>query len=229
MFSNPTFAKKHKLLFAGAFSLAVTLMVATAASAGPSGLPSHTDFMYHSDAFGDHFAIADLDGDKLPDLATVSINGDASPHTSYSIRLRLSTHSDFAFGLSAPWGGLQISPRDVNGDDSIDLVVTTVLDSQLVAVLLNDGHGNFTFADPASFPTLEAPADSRLRSPYPLSDACDTLCPSRSSTGEPPDLSNSGAFHLYGSVVYSRAINTVVSSILHTRLGRAPPNFFLFS
>ena len=42
--------------------------------------------------------------------------------------------------------------RDVNGDNALDLVVTTAWLNRPVAVLVNDGHGNFAVSDPGSFP-----------------------------------------------------------------------------
>lgn len=73
-------------------------------------------------------------------------------HTRYWIYFQLSSGSRTAIGLTAPSGGLHLSPRDVNGDDFPDLIVTATWLQRPVAVLLNDGHGNFTVKDPARFP-----------------------------------------------------------------------------
>jgi hypothetical protein len=106
-----------------------------------------------SPRFNAVFAIADFDGDRKPDLATVEIQNSASSSTTYySIRFRLTAGAAQSFGISAPAGGLQIVARDVNGDSSLDLLVTTAWLHQQVAVLLNDGHGNFTLAKPDAFP-----------------------------------------------------------------------------
>lgn len=99
-----------------------------------------------------HFAIADLDGDRKPDLATVELQSVGSSRSSqYFIRLELSERGVQNFGLTAPAGGLQIVARDVNGDSFLDLLVRTEWQDDEVAVLLNDGHGNFTLADPRGF------------------------------------------------------------------------------
>ena len=106
-----------------------------------------------SPGFNSVFAIADFDGDSKPDLATVEIeNSGSSSITKYSIRSRLTLGASQNFGVSAPAGGLQIVARDVNGDDALDLLVSTAWLHQEIAVLLNDGHGNFTLAEPAAFP-----------------------------------------------------------------------------
>jgi len=111
--------------------------------------------------FAPRFAIADFDGDRKPDMATIEIERDAVIGTRYSIRLQLSAGEETAIGINGPQGGLLLEPRDVNGDDAIDLIVTTALDSRFVAVLLNDGHGNFTQARAGQFPALER--DERTR------------------------------------------------------------------
>jgi hypothetical protein len=100
-----------------------------------------------------NFAIADFDGDRKPDLATVEVQkGNSSSTTQYSIRLQLTAGAVQVFGVIAPAGGLQIVARDVNGDDALDVLVSTAWQHKQVAVLLNDGHGQFTLADPGAFP-----------------------------------------------------------------------------
>jgi hypothetical protein len=106
-----------------------------------------------SAGFNSTFAIADFDGDRKPDLATVEVQkGSFSGNSRYSIRLQLTAGAAQVFGVIAPAGGLQIVARDVNGDDALDVLVSTALQHKQVAVLLNDGHGNFTLADPGAFP-----------------------------------------------------------------------------
>jgi hypothetical protein len=101
------------------------------------------------------FVIADFDGDEKPDYVTVDVNQSHLHLTDYSIRLRLSRGFESAIGITAPSGGLQLSSRDVNGDNILDVVVRTALDSNLVAVLINDGNGNFSLAKPELFPGLQ--------------------------------------------------------------------------
>ncbi len=69
--------------------------------------------------------------------------------------------------VSGPAGGLQIASQDVNGDSFLDLIVSTELANEPVAVLLNDGAGNFRLADVSKFgraiwePRVEWRVDSR--------------------------------------------------------------------
>jgi hypothetical protein len=98
-----------------------------------------------------HFAIADFDGDSRPDLATVNVGQSSARNTRYWIAFRLSGRSSQTVGITAPAGGLQITSRDVNGDSFPDVIVTTAWTNKPVAVLLNDGLGNFTSSNPSEF------------------------------------------------------------------------------
>src|SRR5216683_1520687 len=119
---------------------------AHAASAGPQSLPSPPPQVTSQ------FAIADFDGDRRPDLATVQVGQGSSWDTQYWVAFQLSGGSRQTLGITAPTGGLQITSRDVNGDDFLDVVVTTAWTNRPVAVLLNDGQGNFRASSPSAFP-----------------------------------------------------------------------------
>ena len=103
-------------------------------------------------ASGQPFAIADFDGDLRPDIASVQTGRSDLAGTDYWIQFQLTTAGRQSIQVVASIGGLQIEARDVNGDHAVDLVLTTALARQPVAILLNDGHGNFTRAAPAAFP-----------------------------------------------------------------------------
>lgn len=98
------------------------------------------------------FAIDDFDGDNRPDLASVEAGQPDGCDTRYQIRFQLATGPLQTIALTAPVGGLQVRSRDVNGDSYPDVVVTTFWTNQPVAVLLNDGLGNFSQAEPSLFP-----------------------------------------------------------------------------
>jgi hypothetical protein len=92
-------------------------------------------------------AIADFDGDQRPDVA--SVEGESS--TGYSIRFQLTAIGQQVIQFVAPPGRLAIEARDVNGDRAVDLVLTTALTGRPVAVLLNNGDGGFSRAEPGQF------------------------------------------------------------------------------
>jgi hypothetical protein len=97
------------------------------------------------------FAIEDFDGDSRPDIATV-LDGRSDADNHYRIRFQLSSGRSQNVDLTAPVGGLDLSSRDVNGDDFLDVVVTTAGTDRPVAVLVNNGAGTFTPSDPGAFP-----------------------------------------------------------------------------
>jgi hypothetical protein len=98
------------------------------------------------------FAIDDFDKDSKPDIATVVECRSGTADNHYRIRFQLSSGGSQNIDLTAPLGGLDLSSRDVNGDDFLDVVVTTAGTNRPVAVLLNDGAGSFTASNPSSFP-----------------------------------------------------------------------------
>jgi len=134
-----------RLLICGAL---LSFAALTSESATRSG-SLHTATAIHS-----QFAIADFDGDQLPDFATVQMGKMTGSAAHYFIQIELSRGTLQTVSLVAPLGGLEIILRDVNGDQALDLVVSAQWLKGPVAVLLNDGHGNFTVAAPGIYPSV---------------------------------------------------------------------------
>ena len=100
------------------------------------------------------FAFSDFDGDLRPDLAVVQAGRSDPSLTDYWVQFHLTAVGLHSIRVVAPTGGLQIAARDVNGDHVPDLVLTTSWRKLPVAILLNDGHGSFSLADPAAYPEV---------------------------------------------------------------------------
>ena len=131
-----------------------------------------------------HFAIADFDGDLRPDLAMIRVTQDGAPVNQYSIELKFSSGKRAPIGLIGPAGGLEVSPQDVNGDQFADLVVTSIVDREFVAILLNDGKGNFTQVDSADYPQAGNRTVAQLCSPAELNTCQLALSQGRSFLGD---------------------------------------------
>ena len=178
---------------------------------------------------GMHFAIADLDGDRQPDLAIVEPESQREAGNKYWIRLHFGGGMESAIAVNAPAGGLRLSARDVNGDDSIDLVVSTELDAKIIEVLINDGHGNFSVAEPGSYAASAKEGTVFLQPPLQASADLFSLAQSRSSfEGEdvtchahPATLPSASVslFEVHAALVASR----------HVKPGRAPPASLTFA
>jgi hypothetical protein len=112
---------------------------------------SSFDNLRSSSTFPD--AIADFDGDKNLDFVTVHMEGSEAKGSLYRIELNLADGAAARSGflVTARGGGLQITPRDVDGDHDLDLVITTRFSNEPVGVWINDGRGGFSEADPAKY------------------------------------------------------------------------------
>jgi len=173
--------------------------------------------------FPARFAIADFDGDLKPDLATVNINRSNNRLTDYSIHLRLSIGPESVIGITAPMGGLQIFSSDVNGDRNLDLVVRTSLESSLVAVLLNDGHGKFTMAEPEAFPGLQNEAELYAVGATRRLIERVSLLPPRNSLGEGTGSVPGMHFQVVAERPLSQNGDTFYSFLVESSFGRSPP------
>jgi len=168
------------------------------------------------------FSIADFDGDSKPELASVQTAKSDLTRTDYWIQLQLTAAGRQTFQIAGPIGGLQIVSRDVNGDHALDLVLTTALLRQPVAILLNDGHGNFSRVDPAAFP--EAFSESTTSWGSATERAIDAV-------GVPPQsrediCSGTELFaHLRSEARFAPGSDSRfgIGSFLISHLGRAPP------
>ena len=169
------------------------------------------------------FAIADFDGDRRPDFASIQAGQNRYDSSDYSIQIRLSEVGRQSIHLLAPAGGLLIEARDVDGDHSVDLVVSTAWHKQPVAIFLNDGHGSFSRAEVAAFPGAFSERETNLVSaPNPATDALG-MSP-QSGTGICPDENDSGIDGSPASLILDLSAGFPPDSFLTSHSGRAPPS-----
>jgi hypothetical protein len=95
-------------------------------------------------------AVADLNGDHLPDVASGVNTGHTSKGYSYRVDVDLSGNAaqkSFFSVYSEEPNGLNIEAIDIDGDHDLDLVITGRLSLQPIGVWINDGSGGFTPGD----------------------------------------------------------------------------------
>jgi hypothetical protein len=175
------------------------------------------------DGFSPRFAIADFDGDRKPDLATVQVVREAALGSFYSIRLQLSAGEESAIGIAGPQGGLELVARDVNGDDVMDLVVTTALDSRFVAILINDGHGKFTLAKPGAFPSIENDEGIHLVAAQEPAEECAALQFTWSTFGIEALQDCGMGLEQESKFLLLANFNGNLPEVRHGKSGRSPP------
>jgi hypothetical protein len=168
-------------------------------------------------------------GDRRPDLATVQAGQISSSDTRYWIGFQLSSGSRQTLGITAPTGGLRIMSRDVNGDDFLDIIVTTAWTNQPVTVLLNDGHGNFTQSGPSAFASAFRTSETGWTcTSVEIKDGTAVIL-SRNLHGDcDEDCSINSPPYVIGRPVPWASLNPYFFAVVSS-LGRAPPSFVFHS
>lgn len=169
------------------------------------------------------FAIADFDGDARPDIANVQTEQNSSTTSSYWIALRLSAIGPQFLRVVAPSGGVKIEARDVNGDHTVDLVVTTAGLERPVAIFLNDGHGSFSPAEPTSFPAAFTHSSFGWDSRSNYQEIVPAL--SQSRDGACLQSSKFGRDGLLAGLSLTFITKFPLNPVLTPYAGRAPPLF----
>ena len=170
------------------------------------------------------FAIADFDGDGHLDIASVQTGQFGPLETKYWIQFQLSSEPRQFILVTAPTGGLQILPRDVNGDNALDLIVTTAGQHRPVAVLLNDGRGNFTLRDPAAFSASLWEARSTWAPAPNRAPEVAAAMPSRNLSGRCPKAQRSFSLARHHIAFFPTACCQPIFALTASILSRAPPS-----
>jgi hypothetical protein len=170
-----------------------------------------------------HFAIADFDGDNRPDFASVHVAQSSLRTTRYWIAFQLSGRAGQTVSVTAPNGGLRITARDVNGDTFPDVVVTTLWTNKPVAILLNDGLGNFTAANPSEFQSaFAAPETSCTSAADEIRDAT-ALLESRSIPVDRGEMSGLLSRVSSSGLLSAKSCSDPLTPSVSVFSGRAPP------
>ena len=192
-----------------------------AASAGPRS------WLSSSPQVTSQFAVADFDGDRRPDLATVQAGQSSSVDTQYWIAFELSSGLRRTLvGITAPPGGLQITSRDVNGDHFLDVIVTAAWTNCPVAALLNDGRGNFRASSPSAFPGAFTTSEKSCACTTDEINNATAVLLSRCPKGNCPEGSRFSSPRLTRQLVLRASRNLPYCPVV-SFLGRAPPSFVL--
>ncbi len=169
------------------------------------------------------YAVADFDGDRQPDLATVEGGHAAASVADYSIRFSLSRSGSSSIPVMAPAGGLSVEARDVNGDHALDLIVATMWNRRPVAVFLNDGHGGFSRIETSKFRSaFDSSNRPSASAPSRQPDAAATLAPESSGF-----CTLNGAIsnlHPHLGRIHASTAFVACLEFLASNSGRAPPS-----
>jgi hypothetical protein len=187
-----------------------------------TGLGTQKTAVFAHGATAAHFAIADFDGDSRPDLATVETGLIGTSHARYWIGFRMSAGARQMIGVNGPVGGLEIASRDVNGDNFIDLVVSAAWLKSPIAVLVNDGHGNFTVRDPAAFSSALTNPSHVLDAPNRRNPEFAIVVSSRGSNDLVANERIATAGENSEKVLSGDALRLDLSLLIYSS-GRAPP------
>ncbi len=169
------------------------------------------------------FAIADFDGDLHPDLARIESGPYNSGNASYSIQLQLTSAGRQFIQLVAPAGGLSITARDVNGDGTIDLILTTAGFREPVAIFLNDGHGRFSRVELSDFPEAFSTSTSDWSFSAPGLAAGAVGVPPQPRDGLCPEARALPYIRPHADSIPQLSAEILITPCLGLHAGRAPP------
>jgi hypothetical protein len=110
--------------------------------------------------FGSFFAAADLDGDHRSDVATAGESRRESAGYALDITIRLSSLPSNAITVRTARMASRFLLRDLDGDSDRDLIVES-FDREPLAVVVNDGGGQFHQANLDDFRAMLRRPDSR--------------------------------------------------------------------
>lgn len=132
----------------------------------PVSLPLHINLLSAKS-----WTLADFDGDLRSDIAVSQAGIGNLIHTDYTVDVQLSGNLEkTSFTLTSDAQGLDITPRDVDGDHDLDLVITARFSGKRIGVWVNDGHGKFSEGSLTEYPESIWTEPSSVLGPLVVSD-----------------------------------------------------------
>lgn len=225
--ANPVAPKRNAYGAAAAVLLCLLLGAATgiAVHRGPSA-PIRLQAASLTLQPASSFAFADFDGDRQPDLATAEIERSGSGLTRYLIRLNPESggrQPGQSIGVTGAFGLPEISALDVNGDHVPDLVITAAGQRQPIAILLNDGQGRFSVANPSDFPNARETSPSGMDAASRVVQDLAVLAPARSPQLDAGEAVQSSAPQRLATLRILGNRPFIPDSLRPASRGRAPP------
>ena len=98
--------------------------------------------------------LADLNGDQNVDLAKARSGGHDAGGYAQEVRITLGAFEQTSFRFLSPGATVELSSRDVDGDQDRDLVILEPLSREPIGVWINDGAGLFHEGNLADFEAL---------------------------------------------------------------------------
>jgi hypothetical protein len=100
------------------------------------------------------WVLADLNGDQKVDLATARSGHHDANGYAQEVRITLGASQQTSFRFLSPGAKIELSSRDVDGDQDRDLVILEPVSREPIGVWINDGAGLFHEGNLADFQAL---------------------------------------------------------------------------
>jgi len=115
------------------------------------------------------WVLADLNGDQKADLATARSGRHDANGYAQEVSVTLGAFQQTSFRFLSPGATVELSSRDVDGDQDRDLVILEPVSRKPIGVWINDGAGLFHEGNLADFRGLlsHGRSSSSLLSPHP--------------------------------------------------------------
>ena len=136
-----------------------TFRVLLALASGWLSLATAAPAVDHLPSAGDSstvsgWVLSDLNGDKIADLATARSERHDANGYAQEVRITLGAFQQTSFHFQSRGATVELSSRDVDGDQDRDLVILEPVSREPIGVWINDGAGLFHEGNLADFQAL---------------------------------------------------------------------------